>query len=166
MPKQNEIDDAVLEEGSYYLNKLGSSPRDIAEHFEIPEADVRAMIKSYSAKLKDGTIVPDPFDETFWDEVRREAEGDVKVTFVSEKGFHHGWKSELRKLDGPALMSIFEASKDFTNLDPNQRFLEVKPPRGYDPLILDREVTKALGVISELLGEKWKESRKPPPAKA
>jgi hypothetical protein len=55
-------------------------------------------------------------------------------------------------------MSIFESSKDFLGVDPNQRFLDYAAPKGYDPLALDREVTKAVSVVSELLQEKWKEA--------
>ena len=91
--------------------------------------------------------------------MRKEAEGDVKLTFVSDRGFHHGWKSELRKLDGPALMAIYEKSKDFLNTDPNQKFLDFPRPKGYDPLAMDREIRNAVTVISELLAEKWKEQK-------
>ena len=31
----------------------------------------------------------------YWESVFREAAGDVKVTFLSQDGFHHGWKSDL-----------------------------------------------------------------------
>ena len=53
-------------------------------------------------------------------------------------------------------MSIYEASKDFLGADPNQRFLDYPPPKGFDPLAMDRELKKAVGVIGELLAEKWK----------
>ena len=123
------------------------------------------MAESYSSKLGAGKIKADAFDRTFWEDVKREAEGDVKLTFVSEKGFHHAWKSELAKLDGRGLMSIFESSKDFLNADPNQRFLDYPPPKGYDPLALDREIRKAIQVVGRLLEEKFRESGGPGPAK-
>ncbi|HUI86932.1 MAG TPA: hypothetical protein VLY21_07235 [Nitrososphaerales archaeon] len=151
---KKEIDDSVLEEGCYYLARLGLSVTQIAKNLNITEARARALSKSYSSKLKSGTVVPDPFDRTFWEDVRKEAEGDSKVTFVSEKGIHHSWVSDLRRLDGAALMSIYEASQDFLNADPNQRFLEYAPPSGYDPLALEREVKKAVSVVEGLIKEK------------
>jgi hypothetical protein len=153
-----EIDEAVLEEGCYYLSELGLSAEQVASHFEIRPDEATRLAASYSSKLRSGKVVADPFDRTFWADVKKEAEGDAKVTFVSEKGFHHAWKSELSKLDGEALMSIFESSKDFLNADPNQRFLDYPPPKGYDPLALDREVRKAIGILGELLDAKWRES--------
>jgi len=151
-----EVDERVLEEGCYYLSQLGLPPEQIAEHFESTEKAVRRLIASYEGKLRSGSVVPDAFDRAFWEDVKREAEGDVKLTFVSEKGFHHAWKSEIGRLDGRALMSIFESSRDFLGADPNQRFLDYQPPKGYDPLAMEREVKKAVEVISLLLEERWK----------
>ncbi|HZW85666.1 MAG TPA: hypothetical protein VFE91_07195, partial [Nitrososphaerales archaeon] len=115
---------------------------------------------SYASKLKSGKVAVGDFDRQFWEDVKKEAEGDMKLTFVSEKGFHHAWKSELERLDGRSLMSIFEHSKDFLGADPNRKFLDFPPPKGYDPLAMDREVSKAIGVVSELLAEKWNKERK------
>jgi hypothetical protein len=151
------VSEEVLEEGCYYLLELGLTPEAIAVHFEITPAKAASMAKSYGSKLKSGEASPGDFDRVFWEDVKKEAEGDVKLTFLSEKGFHHAWKSELQRLDGPALMSIYEASKDFIGLDPNQKFLDFPPPKGYDPLAMDRELRKAVEVIGELLAKKWKE---------
>lgn len=149
-----EVDDSVLEEGCYYLTELGVAAEQIAKNFGVTKRKVESLANSYAEKLRSRRVVPDTFDRTFWEDVKKEAEGDVKVTFVSERGIHHGWKSELRKLDGPSLMSIFEASKDFLNADPNQRFLDFEPPPGFDPLALEREVKKTVAIISDLMGEK------------
>lgn len=157
---KSEVDPAVLEEGCYYLSQLGLSHEQIARHLETTPKEVDRLVGSYTEKLKSGKAVADPFDRAFWEEVKKEAEGDVKLTFVSNKGFHHAWKSELSKLDGGSLMLIYESSKDFTNADPNQRFLDFPPPSGYDPLALDREVRKAVEVVGELLEEKWREEKK------
>jgi hypothetical protein len=153
----HEVDDEVLEEGCYHLSRLGLTTDQLAAHFEISPSRAESLIKSYEAKLKTGRVTAGEIDQVFWEDVKKEAEGDVKLTFLSDKGFHHAWKSELQKLDGPALMSIYEASKDFLNADPNQKFLDYPPPKGYDPLAMDRELKKAVGVIGELLSEKWKE---------
>jgi hypothetical protein len=152
----DELSEEVLEEGSYYLSGLGLTNKQIAEHFEITPAKVASLIDAYNSKLKSGKVAVGEFDREFWGDVKKEAEGDVKLTFLSEKGFHHAWKSELQRLDGPALMSIYESSKDFLSADPNQKFLDYPPPKGYDPLAMDRELRKAVGVIGELLAEKWK----------
>ena len=153
----DEVSEEVLEEGCYYLLDLGLAPEAVAAHFEIAPGRASALARSYGSKLKSGKAVGGEIDRVFWEDVRKEAEGDLKLTFLSEKGFHHAWKSELLKLDGPALMSIYEARKDFLGADPNQKFLDYPPPKGYDPLAMDRELRKAVGVIGELLAEKWKE---------
>lgn len=160
MPSSDaEISEDVLEEGAYHLKGLGLTEGQIAAHFEVTPDRVSSLIRSYAAKLKSGDVSPSEFDRVFWEDVKKEAEGDVKLTFLSDKGFHHAWKSELRKLDGPPLMSIYEASRDFLGADPNQKFLDYPPPKGYDPLAMDREVRKAVEVIGDLLSEKW-EGRK------
>lgn len=154
--KSDEVSDEILEEGCYHLSSMGLSTEQLARHFEVTPAKVKSLVKSYESKLRSGEVVQGDFDRAFWEDVKKEAEGDVKLTFLSDKGFHHGWKSELERLDGPALMSIYEASKDFLGADPNQKFLDYPPPKGYDPLAMDRELKKAVGVISVLLSEKWK----------
>lgn len=159
MPSADTPDDSVLAEGAYYLSELGLTEAQIAQHFETKETKVRRLLKRYAAGLADGSIVADPFDRVFWEDVKKEAEGDVKLTIVSEKGFHHTWKSELAKLDGPSLLAIFEASSDFLNSDPNRRFLDYAAPKGYDPLALEREVRKAVEAVKALLDLRWKEQR-------
>lgn len=157
MPRSDDADisDEILEEGCYQLSRMGLSTEQIAKHFELTPSKIKALIDSYESKLRAGRITPGEFDRTFWEDVKKEAEGDIKLTFLSEKGFHHAWKSELRKLDGPALMSIYEASKDYLSADPNQKFLDFPPPKGYDPFAMDRELRKATGIIGKLLAEKW-----------
>ncbi|HEV2138747.1 MAG TPA: hypothetical protein VGR53_07880 [Nitrososphaerales archaeon] len=152
----DDASDEILEEGCYYLSDLGLTMEQISVHFEISLERATSLAKSYESKLKSGKAMKGDFDRVFWEDVKKEAEGDMKLTFLSDKGFHHAWKSELGRLDGPALMSIYEASKDFLSADPNQKFLDYPPPKGYDPLAMDREIRKAVGVIGELLAEKWK----------
>lgn len=158
MPGDGEggVSEEILEEGCYYLSKIGLGRAKLAEHFGVTPKRVGELVASYEAKLKSGGVSPGDFDRVFWEDVKKEAEGDVKLTFLSEKGFHHAWKSELSRLDGAALMSIYEASKDFLGADPNQKFLDFPPPKGYDPLAMDRELRKAVEVVGELLAEKWK----------
>ncbi len=154
----DEISDDVLEEGCYYLSQMGVATDEIARHFGRTPAEVRGLVRAYSGKLASGEVAADEFDRQFWADVRREAEGDIKLTVVSDKGVHHVWRSELGALDGRALMALYESSRDFLGSDPNQRFLDYPPPKGYDPLAMDREVRKSVGVIGELLEAKWKNS--------
>jgi len=149
----------VLEEGCYYLSKMGLSLALVAAKFEITKEEAARYKASYAKKLKEGKVTVDDFDRTFWKELRAEAEGDTKVTFVSEKGFHHAWRSDLKKLDGPSLMTIYESSKAFLDMDPNQRFLDYSAPKGYDPLALQREVKRAMGIVSSILEEKWEREK-------
>ncbi len=115
--------------------------------------------KRFERRLKGGEVQEEAVSTDFWNSIREEAEGNVKVTFVSEKGFHHSWRSDLRKLDGPTLLSLFEANKGFLELDPSSRFLEYKTPKNYDPLAMQREISKAVVVLGALLEEKWKEEK-------
>jgi len=156
---EGEITPEILEEGCYYLSRLGLADEEIALHFETSPGRVAELVRSYSSKLKSGEVTEGDFDRTFWEDVRKEAEGDMKLTVVSEKGFHHVWKSDLQRLGGRSLMAIYESSRDFLGADPNQKFLDYPPPKGYDPLAMDREVRKAVGVIGELLEGKWKETK-------
>ena len=151
------IDDSTLDEGCYYLSKLGLSSGDIAERFEITPREALLRKRRFSARLRSGELVEEPVALEFWKSIREEAEGNVKVTFVSGKGFHHAWRSDLRKLDGPTLLSIYESCKDFMNLDPSARFLQYDAPKNYDPLAMQREIAKAVLVVGNLLEEKWKE---------
>lgn len=146
-----EIDQDVLDEGSYYLSKLDLDPAAIAQRFEIPKGDVLRHKTRYERKLKRGDALETAGDLAFWMSVKQEAEGNIKVTFLSEKGFHHAWRTDLEKLDTATLFEIFESCKRFLNLDPNARFLEYSPPKNYDPLAMQREVSKAVTVVSAIL---------------
>ena len=150
----DEIDESVLDEGSYYLSKLDLDVDAIAERFEIPPAQVLKHKTRFAEKLTRGDVVEAASDLAFWRNVKEEAEGNVKVTFVTDKGFHHSWRSDLEKLDGPSLLAIFESCKRFLNLDPNSRFLEYSPPKNYDPLAMQREISKAVVVIGSILKTK------------
>ncbi len=158
--EQDDIDESVLEEGSYYLSKLDLDVDAIAERFETTPAKVLRHKTRFEGKLKRGDAVEADSDLAFWRNVKQEAEGNVKVTFVSDKGFHHAWRSDLEKMDGPSLLAVFESCKQFLNLDPNARFLQYSPPKNYDPLAMQREITKAVTVINSILESKWKHEKK------
>ena len=154
------IDETVLDEGCFYLTKQGMTPKEVAVRFEISASQVAERAKRFEKSLKDGKVPEESVSTDFWKSIREEAEGNVKVTFVSEKGFHHSWRSDLSKLDGPTLLSLFESCKSFLDMDPSSRFLEYKTPKNYDPLAMQREISKAVVVIGGLLDEKWKAEQK------
>jgi hypothetical protein len=159
LSRNEEIDDDVLDEGSYYLSKLDLDTEAVADRFEITPKKVELHRKRFADRLKRGEVVETATDLAFWKSVKEEAEGNVKVTFVTDKGFHHAWRSDLEKLDSPTLMSIFEECKRFTSLDPNSRFLVYAPPKNYDPLAMQREITKATTVIENLLLARSKQGK-------
>lgn len=154
-PPADEVEESVLEEGAYYLSKLDLGVDAVAERFEISPAQVLRHKTRYERKLRRGDVAETAEDLAFWRSVKEEAEGNVKVTFVTDKGFHHTWRSELEKLDGPSLLAIYESCKEFLNLDPNSRFLVYSPPKNYDPLAMQREISKAVVVINSMLEKRW-----------
>ena len=56
---------------------------------------------------------------------------------------------------------FLQSCKAFLNLDPTARFLEYNTPKNYDPLAMQREISKAVVVLGGLLDEKWKEEKDP-----
>src|SRR5690348_10782802 len=108
-----EIDEDVLDEACYYLSRLGLTTAEVASRWELTPHQVETRRARFETKLKSGEMVEEPNALDFWRSVREEVEGNVKVTFVSEKGFHHSWRSELMKLDGPTLLAIYESCKKF-----------------------------------------------------
>lgn len=154
-------DDESLDEGCYYLSRLGLADEEIARRFETTADEVARRRERFASRLRSGEVIEEPVSLDFWRSVREEAEGNVKVTFVSGKGFHHAWRSDLKKLDGPTLLSIYESCKEFLNTDPNARFLQYDAPKNYDPLAMQREIARAVVVIGNILDENW--ARKPGP---
>jgi len=151
----DEMDEDTLDEACFYLSKLGLDSPQIAKRFELSAEEVGRRRARFTAKLRAGDVVETESDRNFWSDIMREAEGNVKVTFVTQKGFHHAWRSDLQKLDAQTLFSIYESCRHFLNLDPNARFLEYSPPKNYDPLAMQREIRNAVVVIGALLGEAW-----------
>ncbi len=152
----DEVDEDTLDEGCFYLSKLGLGGPEIAKRFELNEGEVAERKARFVARLKSGEAVESESDLKFWSDIMKEAEGNTKVTFVTDKGFHHAWRSDLEKFDGPTLFAIYESCKHFLDLDPSSRFLEYAPPKNYDPLAMQREINKAVIVIGALLENRWK----------
>ena len=65
--------------------------------FEIPPAQVLKHKTRYEKKLKAGDAVEAAADLASGGTSTEEAEGNVKVTFVTDKGFHHAWRSGPRE---------------------------------------------------------------------
>ncbi len=57
-------------------------------------------------------------------------------------------------MEGTALMAIFETSKKFLDFDMYKPYLGSKPPVGYDPMALQRQVKRAVDLIQEILQKK------------
>ena len=58
-------------------------------------------------------------------------------------------------MESPALMAIFETSKQFLDFDMYRKYLDTKPPVGYDPMALQRQVKRAVDIIREILEKRW-----------
>ena len=154
MPSENpepNVSEEVVEEACYYLRQLGMSFETIGEKFEITRERAEELYSRFQHKLTVGLARHDALTKNYWESVFREAAGDVKVTFLSQDGFHHGWKSDLESMDDETLMMIFERSKVFLETDANKYFLNIPPPPGYDPLAFSRQVKTAVEVIEQIL---------------
>ncbi len=87
------------------------------------------------------------------------SKGNEKITFVRENGFYHCRRSDLETMDSPALMNIFESSKKFLDFDMYRRYLDTKPPVGYDPMAMQRQIKRAVELIQEILRQRWEQEK-------
>jgi len=74
---------------------------------------------------------------------------------VRDNGFYHCRRDDLDKMDSPALMAIFETSKKFLDFDMYRRYLDSKPPVGYDPMAMQRQIKRAVDLIEKILKQRW-----------
>ena len=150
-----------LEEACYYLRKKGLSFQELSKALEIPEHEAVRLHQSYSIKIQKGLVEENEVDRNLWEDMYHDSHGDEKVTFVRDNGFYHCRKSDLEQMEGTALMAIFETSKKFLDFDMYKPYLDSKPPVGYDPMALQRQVKRAVNLIQEILQKKWtQETRK------
>lgn len=142
-----------LDEACYYLKKLGLNFKEIAEKLEEQQVEVEKRFHRYQSKIGRGEIQESRVDRTYWEDILHEARGDVKVTYARSDGFYHCRKSDLEKIDSATLMQIFDSSKQFLQFEPSYHygFLDGKPPVGYDPLALSREIKKTIEIIEKIL---------------
>ena len=148
-----------LEEACYYLRKKGLSFQEVSKALEIPEPQVNRLFETYQSKLEKGTVVESEVDRNLWEDVYNDSVGNEKITFARENGFYHCRRSDLEAMDSLALMNIFETSKKFLDFDMYRRYLESKPPVGYDPMAMQRQIKRAVELIQEILKLRWEKER-------
>lgn len=148
-----------LEEACYYLRKKGLSFGQVSKALDIPEPQVSQLFESYQSKVENGTIVESEVDRNLWEDVYNDSVGNEKITFARENGFYHCRRSDLEAMDSPALMNIFETSKRFLDFDMYRRYLDSKPPVGYDPMAMQRQIKRAVELIQKILKQRWEKEK-------
>jgi len=148
-------EDHYLEEACYYLHKKGLTFQELSKALEIPEEEAVRLHQEYSKKVEKGIVQENEVDRNLWEDIYHDSHGDEKVTFVRDNGFYHCRKSDLERMDGTALMAIFETSKKFLDFDMYKPYLDSKPPVGYDPMALQRQVKRAVELVQEILQKRW-----------
>jgi hypothetical protein len=145
-----------LEEACYYLRKKGLSFAEISKALEVSETQAIALFEDYASKIAEGAASEDDVDRNLWEDIHNDSFGNEKITFARDDGFYHCRRSDLEMMESSALMSIFESSKKFLDFDLYRRYLDTKPPVGYDPMALQRQVKRSIELIQEILDQRWK----------
>jgi hypothetical protein len=145
-----------LEEACYYLRKKGLSFQEVSKALEIPEPQVNRLFEVYQSKIAKGLAEESEVDRNLWEDVYNDSFGNEKITFARENGFYHCRRLDLETMDSDALMNIFETSKKFLDFDMYRRYLDSKPPVGYDPMAMQRQIKRAVELIQEILQQRWK----------
>jgi hypothetical protein len=150
-----------LEEACYYLRKKGLTLQELSKALEIPEKEAERLYRMYEAKIVRGVVEENEVDRSLWEDVYNDSLGNERITFVRDDGFYHCRRTDLEKMNSPVLMAIFESSKKFLDFDMYKPYLDSKPPVGYDPMALQRQVKRAVDLIEEILRNRWEtESKK------
>jgi len=144
-----------LEEACYYLRKKGLSFQQVSKALEIPEPRASQLFEAYQSKIAKGLVEESEVDRSLWEDVYNDSVGNEKITFARENGFYHCRRSDLEGMDSPALMNIFETSKKFLDFDMYRRYLDTKPPVGYDPMAMQRQIKRAVELIQEILRQRY-----------
>lgn len=144
-----------LQEACYYLRKKGLSFLELSKALEISEAQATRLFEEYVSKIASGSASENEVDKNLWEDIHNDAFGNEKITFVRDDGFYHCRRLDLELMESPALMSIFESSKKFLDFDMYRRYLDSKPPVGYDPMALQRQVKRAVELIQDILKKRW-----------
>ncbi len=145
-----------LQEACYYLRRKGLSFRELSKALEISEAQATRLFEEYASKIAAGAASENEVDKNLWEDIHNDSFGNEKITFARDDGFYHCRRSDLDLMESSALMSIFESSKKFLDFDMYKPYLDTKPPVGYDPMALQRQVKRAIELIQEILKQRWK----------
>ena len=145
-----------LEEACYYLRKKGLTFPELSKALEISEAQATRMFEDYANKIAAGAANENEVDKNLWEDILNDSVGNEKITFARDEGFYHCRRSDLEMMESSALMSIFESSKKFLDFDMYKRYLDTKPPVGYDPMAMQRQIKRAIELIQEILNQRWK----------
>lgn len=140
-----------MQEACYYLRKKGLTLAEISKALQITDSEAAGLYNEFEVKLAKGLVEENEVDRALWEDVYHDSIGDEKITFARDEGFYHCRKSDLEKMESSALMSVFESSRRFLDYDMYKRYLESKPPVGYDPMALQRQVKRAMNMIEQIL---------------
>ncbi len=150
-----------LQEACYYLRRKGLSFTELSKALEISEAQATRLFEEYASKIAAGAASENEVDKNLWEDIHNDSFGNEKITFARDDGFYHCRRSDLELMESSALMSIFESSKKFLDFDMYKPYLNTKPPVGYDPMALQRQVKRAIELIQEILNQRFKKESEP-----
>jgi len=153
--KEEEDASLYLQEACYYLLKKGLTIEQVSKALEISDQEVNQLCQQFESRIATGEAVENEIDRNLWEDVYNDSVGNEKITFVRDNGFYHCRRDDLDKMDSPALMAIFETSKKFLDFDMYRRYLDSKPPVGYDPMAMQRQINRAVDLIEQILKQRW-----------
>jgi hypothetical protein len=153
--KEEEDASMYLQEACYYLLKKGLTIEQVSKALEISDQEVTRLREQFESRIAAGEAVENEVDRNLWEDVYNDSVGNEKITFVRDNGFYHCRRADLDKMDSSALMAIFETSKKFLDFDMYRRYLDSKPPVGYDPMAMQRQIKRAVDLIEQLLKQRW-----------
>jgi hypothetical protein len=149
-----------LGEACYYLLKKGLTIGQVSKALELSEQEVTRLNKQFESRIASGDATENEVDKNLWEDVYNDSVGNEKITFVRDDVFYHCRRSDLDKMGSPALMAIFETSKKFLDFDMYRRYLDSKPPVGYDPMAMQRQIKRAVELIEQVLKHRWESAEK------
>ena len=150
-----------LEEACYYLRKKGLSFPELSKALEISVSQATQLFEDYASKIAAGAVDESEVDRNLWEDIHSDSIGNEKITFARDDGFYHCRRSDLELMESSALMSIFESSKKFLDFDMYKRYLHTKPPVGYDPMAMQRQIKRSIELIDEILKKRWEKDSTP-----
>ena len=153
--KEDDDSSQYLQEACYYLLKKGLTLEQVSKALEVSEQEATRLYHEFESKIASGKTEENEVDRNLWEDVYNDSVGNEKITFVRDNGFYHCRRDDLDKMDSPALMAIFETSKKFLDFDMYRRYLDSKPPVGYDPMAMQRQIKRAVDLIEQILKQRW-----------